>query len=124
MSEVEKLADLPGVVREALCGWQFFRQLGYTAQQIFTGCNDGSVYVEARWRGMTFVLNIGMSDMALEEWTQVWERAAALIQTVDHAEFDELWRASMILADATDVLIAMVDKGIYWPDHKNFRKLN
>lgn len=120
-----KLADLSGVVREALCAWQFFRQLGYTADQIYAGVDDfGKVYLQAQWRDLTFTYGIGNTTMSLKEFATVWDSAADTMRDASEDELDEMWYSSKILAVAPAVLTTMAEKGIYWPNHENFRDLN
>ena len=118
------LSELEDVVREALCAWQFLRQLGYTAEQIFAGVDSGRMYVQARWRGMDFTYGVGESDLSMEQFESVWAEAAEAMQTAPEEELDAMWFSSRVLAAAHVVLSAMIEKGIYWPSHENFRDLN
>jgi len=122
---VTKLSDLSGIVQEALCAWQLFRQLGYSAEQIYAGvdCN-GKIYLQAQWRGKTFTYGVGNTTMSLKEFATVWDSAADTMRDASEAELDEMWYSSKVLAVAPAVLTTMADKGIYWPNHEDFKGLN
>ena len=118
------LPDLSNVVRELLCTWQFFRQLGYTSDQIYAGVDDGKAYMQAKWRGMTFTYGAGQTTMSIKEFATVWESAADTMREASVSDLDEMWDTSKVYAIAPAILAKMAQKGIYWPNHERFKDLN
>lgn len=120
-----ELSDLPSVVREALCAWQLFRQLGYGAEQIYVGAEEGKMLIQARWRGMDFTYCAGETELTAEEFESVWWPAAAdAMQATSDDELCKMWDTSKVMTVAPAILIGMANKGIYWPSHEKFRKIN
>lgn len=120
----KKLRELDEELIEALNVWQFYRQLGFTADQIFAGLDSGIIYVVVKWRGFDFSIAASKWEGTEGEFVQAWSAAADIFNAASHEELDEIWQASSILARSPGALIAMTEKGIFWPDHENFRNLN
>ena len=119
------LADLLPVVREALSSWQFFRRLGYTSQQIFTGSDGEKIVVQVKWRGEIFTIGVGPAKgISNEEWPELWSDAAEVLNSAPDEEMHRMWESSDVLRNTVDLLVAMERQGIYWPEHPDFRNLN
>ena len=119
------LADLPSVVQEALSTWQFFRKLGYTSEQIFTGSDGEKIVVQVKWRGMVFTIGVGPANgMSTDDWAVLWSDAADVQNEAPDEDLDRMWESSVVLNNGESVLTAMTDQGIFWPQHPKFCELN
>lgn len=119
-----KLSDLSPMLREALCAWQFFRQLGYTAEQIYLGVDGEKLCAQVQWRGLAYNLGVDRTTMTTKQWATIWEHASEVMVAAPKAELDEMWHASKILSLASMVMVSMAESGIFWPDHADFRDLD
>jgi hypothetical protein len=121
---MSKLTDLSGMLQETLSAWQFFRQLGYTSEQIFVGVDGEKVVVQVQWRDLTYNLAVDRTTMTLTEWSTIWDHASETLAAATDSELDEMWYASKILQLSPLVLTNMEEAGIYWPKHDDFKDLN
>ncbi len=118
---MQKLSDLSNLLQETLSVWQFFRQIGYTSDQIFAGVDGEKVIVQVQWRDMTYSIASAKTTMTLNEWVTIWTHACEVLAAASPTELDEMWYASKILQISPRALISMEEAGIYWPDHGDFK---
>lgn len=128
-----KLSELDEATREALCCWQLFRQLGYAAEQIFTGVTQEGgnpeeegrwIFIQVQWRGMSFTIGLARTELSEEGWAQVWEDAAKALHEVEEEELQEVFHSSRAFLTRAVTLMSLAKNGIYWPSHERFRHLN
>lgn len=115
MTRVTRIFDnYPPEFREACATHEFFRKLGYPAENLFIHLReDGMLMVVLRHGGKQFAVNINWTKLTQEELETKWPELIIQINNheVSQEELDAVWYNSYIFTNKVLAVAAMVSKG-------------
>lgn len=119
------ILDFPKIYRDALAHWSTFRNLGFSADDIFFGFGPVSgvpdvVHMQLQAQGKTFTVSIGqLPGEPRERVFKTWQACATMAQTSTVEQRDACYRGHL-LGESKDYFQVFVEaihaKGIVSPE--------
>lgn len=120
-----KLTDHPTEIQEALGAFEGFRRLGYVPDQIRVGIQDNQLIVQLHWRGLSYNVKMMDTNMNDDEFQSQWtDFAEKILPNLEEKELQDNWYKSMMLRNSPDLLVALEEHSISYPNHPKWRKHN
>lgn len=108
----------PEGFKEALATHEFFRKLGFSADNIFIHLRiDGMLMVILEDQGKRFAVNVHRTQLTEDELRKQWPELVEKINRgeVPQEELDAAWVNSYIFANKVDAVAALILKGFHCP---------
>jgi len=118
------LLDQPPEIREGLAAFEGFRRLGFDADQIELLLSGNSVLARVSWRGETFAVRLGSTEMSWGEFRRRWLEVAEALPSLPENDLQRNWHESLFRSKAEHLLATLAKHGIFWPSHPKFALMN
>jgi hypothetical protein len=121
----KRLADFPKAYRDALAYWSAFRQLGFSADDIYFGFGvvDGQpdiVHMQLATQGATFTVTVAqLRGVPRSKVLKTWQQCATLAQESSVEERNQCYREHLIGQSPEYFMLLAVgiqEKGILVPE--------
>lgn len=111
-----KLADYPQVYRELYAMHEFFRRLGFPADNLNVLMDrENSIGYVLKWRGKEHTVRLGkIVGVTQAEFFAMWSEIIELINTgvIEEEELQDAWYGSVIFQMKEQVLANMAARGL------------
>lgn len=115
------ILDLPKPYRDALAAFNALRCCGFSADDIYFQLNGQhppyQVVVMLKAQGRDFNIVTGFLPGTTDEIERQWAEIASAVNEgrVPQEELDEIWQDWQLRHSATELLVALMNKGIALP---------
>jgi hypothetical protein len=116
------LDSYPKEFKEALATHEFFRKLGFSAENIFIHLRaDGMLMMVLEDQGKRFAVNLSPTKLTEIELRSQWPELVGKINggEVPGEELDAVWVNSYIFANKVDAVATLLLKGFHCPKNLN-----
>ncbi len=119
-----RIADFPKAYRDTLAHWSAFRNLGFSADEIFFGFGEVSgqpdvLHLQLQTQGRTFTAMCAQLHETEDRVRKTWKQIAKLVQTSTLEERNACYREHLIGSNRDyfmTFVVAIREKGILIPE--------
>lgn len=109
------LCTLPEGVQETLSTWDLLRSLGFSADDLYVGYQDGGALIQVQAQGLVFTVCAACPGFTRETFFEAWPIWCRRWVDATVAQRRQIVQQSEVRAHAVALISALLDKGFSLP---------